>query len=116
MKRAISALLAAAALLLAQSGIMPPLAGFIRNGAEELRPVYGVAGNLVLGSPVAYGVVWAGFSGRTGMFKSQDKLIYFDASGRLTGVMSAEGFDEPALPLRAEGPELIWLRSDGTEI
>ncbi len=48
-------LVAVASGLLAQSVIGPPTAGFIRCIDGKLRPVYGVAGNFVLGPPIEEG-------------------------------------------------------------
>jgi hypothetical protein len=95
-KWAIPVLLAAA--------IAPPQAGFIRDGAGELRPVHGLAGSFVLGEPVASGVQSAAFSGRTGLAKTRDTLRAFDAEGRLLG-------ETPA----AEGPARFAFSSDGWE-
>ncbi len=52
MRRASFILIAVAGVLLAQSGISPPLAGFIQCEDGKLRPVYGLAGNFVLGAPL----------------------------------------------------------------
>ena len=52
MKARALALMAVAGGLLAQSGLQPPLAGFIHDSAGLLRPVYGMAGNFVLGKPI----------------------------------------------------------------
>jgi hypothetical protein len=52
-RRAPFILMALAGALLAQSGISPPLAGFLRCEDGKLRPVYGLAGNFVLGAPIA---------------------------------------------------------------
>jgi hypothetical protein len=84
-KRAVLAAAATLAGLLAQSGISPPLAGYVRDGGGALRPVYGVAGNLVLGRPVAEGVVSAAFSGSIGLAQISDSLYAFDPQGRPLG-------------------------------
>ncbi|HSW50997.1 MAG TPA: hypothetical protein VLH09_12520 [Bryobacteraceae bacterium] len=101
--------------LLAQSGIAPPLAGFIRDGAGALRPVYGMTGNLALGEPIAQGVVEAIFDGQVGLARTQDAIYAFDSGGHLFGPVPVE-WEAPALPIAAEGDELVYRRADGSEL
>ena len=91
MKRFFLILVAAAGGLLAQSGISPPRAGYIRDDAGGLRPVYGVAGSFVLGDPIASGVISAAFSGRLGLAKTAGTLYAFDREGRLLGQLAVRG-------------------------
>jgi len=81
MTRALLVLAATLGSVLAQSGISPPLAGYARDASGLLRPVVGVAGNLVLGRPIAEGVISAAFSGRLGLAKTSDSLYAFDPQG-----------------------------------
>jgi hypothetical protein len=115
MKRALLAVAAALGGLLAQSGIKPPLAGFARDRAGALRPVYGVTGSLILGEPIAQGVVAAIFDGLAGLAKTRDGVYAFDTQGWLLGRMPAD-WEEPLLPIRHEGDELIFRQADGTEL
>ena len=45
-----------AGVLFGQSGLGPPLAGYARDSAGCLRPIFGVFGNLVAGEALACGV------------------------------------------------------------
>ncbi len=98
-------LIAAAGGLLAQSGITPPRVGYIRDEAGALRPVYGVAGNFVLGQPInKRPVISAAFSGRLGLAKTAAALYTFDREGRRLGRLAA-----------ADGPAQFVFSSDGSE-
>jgi hypothetical protein len=104
MKRFFLILAAAAGGLLAQSGISPPRAGYIKDDAGGLRPVYGVAGSFLLGDPIASGVISAAFSGRLGLAKTSGALYAFDREGRLIGQFPA-----------AEGPAQFMFSRGGSE-
>ncbi|MFB3778049.1 MAG: hypothetical protein ACE141_10575 [Bryobacteraceae bacterium] len=101
--------------LLAQSGVAPPLAGFARDRAGALRPVYGMTGNFVLGAPIAQGVAAAIFDGQTGLARIQDAVYAFNSRGQLLGQIPEE-WEAPALPLTVEGDELVLRRDDGGEL
>ena len=102
MKRALLAFAATLSGLLAQSGISPPLAGYVKDNGGALRPVYGVAGNLVLGKPIAEGVISVAFSGRIGLAKTSDSLYAFDPQGQPLGRMDAP-----------EGPARFFVPAGG---
>lgn len=105
MKRHCLILLAAVGGLLAQSGIAPPRVGYIRDEAGALRPVYGVAGNFVLGRPVnRRPVISAAFSGRLGLAKNTAALYAFDREGRRLGRLAV-----------ADGPAQFAFSPDGSE-
>ena len=93
MRRASLVLLAVAGALLAQSGISPPLAGFIRCEDGKLRPVYGLAGNFVLGVPVA----------------EETRRI---APRQARTALSLPG----GARLLAEGNDLVYRKADGAEV
>ncbi len=103
MTRILLALAAMVGSLLAQSGISPPLTGYAKDSGGALRPVYGVAGNLVLGVPIAEGVISAAFSGRVGLAKTSDSLYAFDPRGRPLGRIDAP-----------DGPARFSFSVDGT--
>jgi hypothetical protein len=96
--------LIAAGGLLAQSGIHPPQAGYIRDGARALRPVYGMAGSFILGAPVANEVLSAAFSGRIGLAKTAGMISVFDAEGHLVAQSEVGG-----------GPARITFSRDGSQ-
>ena len=93
MRRASVILLAVAGALLAQSGISPPLAGFIRCEDGKLRPVYGLAGNFVLGVPVA----------------EETRRI---APRQARTALSLPG----GARLLADGNDLVYRKADGAEL
>ena len=103
-------------ILSAQSGIGPPLAGYMRDSSGALRPVYGVFGNLVLGEPIARGVVAASFSGRVGLARTADGTYAFDASGRSLGRVPVARRKLPPLALVVEGEELVFRGPGGVEL
>jgi hypothetical protein len=115
-KRTCLTLLAASGGLLAQSGITLPRIGFMRDDACLLRPVYGMAGNFILGRPIARPVI-----------SNNDRSPHaFDRQG-LSRVEKAPTGDcgENALPteialsggrrVMAADNELILRQPDGTE-
>jgi len=67
----------------AQSGIAPPQLGFVEDGSHALRPAYGLAGNFILGPPVAANIVSEAFSGSLGLLKTDSSLAAFDSQGKL---------------------------------
>jgi hypothetical protein len=78
-----------------QPAIAPPQLGFVRDGGSALRPVYGVTGSFVLGSPLDGKIVSEAFSGSIGLLKTDSSLAAFDSTGkRLASIDAAEG---PAL-------------------
>src|SRR5260221_14688765 len=58
--------------------IATPQIGFMQDGGNALRPVYGIAGNFVLGDSSAADVQAASFSGSFGMLKTASTLIVID--------------------------------------
>jgi len=73
----------------AQPALAPPQLGFIADSAHSLHPVYGVAGNFVLGSAAATGVTSDAFSGSIGLLKTDSAVIAFDRQGNTLGSASA---------------------------
>jgi hypothetical protein len=86
----------------AQPSIQPPQMGFAGNADGSLRPVYGVAGNFILGSPLAGKVVSYAFSGSLGLLKTDATLVAFDQLGHFLGTTDA-----------ATGPALFAFSPDG---
>ncbi len=99
--RALLALLSISAAW-AQTSLAPPQVGFIRDSGNALRPVYGIAGNFVLGPAASTGVVSAAFSGSFGWVKTDSTLLVTDRLGQALTSM-----DAPA------GPALFAFSQDG---
>lgn len=99
-------LLLIAAILVAsaagQSAIRPPQLGFAGQADGTVRPVYGVAGNFILGASVKSEVISQAFSGSLGLLKTAATLEVFDAQGRVLASMDA-----------AAGPALFAFSADG---
>jgi hypothetical protein len=85
-----------------QSAITPPQLGFVEDAGHALRPLYGMAGNFVLGSAVAAGVVSEAFSGKLGLLKTESMLAAFDSQGKLLGSVTV-----------TSGPALFAFSSSG---
>jgi hypothetical protein len=86
-----------------------PQIGFMQDSANALRPVYGVAGNFVLGDSAAADVQAASFSGSFGMLKTGSTLIIIDRQGQ--AVASQDAPAGPALFAfsRTGAPALAYL-------
>ncbi len=77
----------------AQPALAPPRLGFVEDSAPSLRPVYGLAGNFILGSAitgkmVAGNIVTEAFFGSFGLVKTGTSLSAFDAEGKLLASMN----------------------------
>jgi hypothetical protein len=94
MKKFIVTLSLSTITLWAQTGLAPPRLGFIAATDHSLRPVLGLSGNLLLGSPTAEDVVSAAWSGYFGLVKSSSSLMAFDVNHMLASVDDVAG---PAL-------------------
>jgi hypothetical protein len=86
----------------AQSGIKPPQLGFAGNRDGTLRPVYGVAGNFILGPSVAGQVISQAFAGSLGLLKTDSTLAVFDGQGKVLAATDA-----------AAGPAVFGFSLDG---
>jgi len=96
----IAAILVASAA--AQPAIRPPQMGFAGQADGTLRPVYGVAGNFILGPSVKAKVISQAFSGSLGLLKTAATLEAFDAQGRVLASMDT-----------VAGPALFAFSADG---
>ncbi|MCC7176709.1 MAG: hypothetical protein IT159_16055 [Bryobacterales bacterium] len=109
-----------AGVLFGQSGLGPPLAGYARDSAGCLRPIFGVFGNLVAGEALACGVVAADFSGRVGLARTAEGRFAFDAAGRLLRRLPRAGRESARPPARSaltfEGEDLVLRREDTSEL
>jgi hypothetical protein len=86
----------------AQPAIAPPHLGFVEDSARALRPVYGLAGNFVLGPSVAAKIISQAFSGSLGLMKTDSSLATFDSQGKLLASMDV-----------APGPALFAFSPSG---
>ena len=95
----------------AQTSLAPPQVGFTLDSGNAFRPVYGIAGNFVMGSTAATGVVSAAFSGSFGWMKTDSALLVTDRQGQVLASMDAP--DGPALFAFTQGgaPSLAFLAS-----
>ena len=92
-----------AAAACAQPALAPPQVGFLQDGANSFRPVFGIAGNFVLGQSSFSGVASAAYSGSFGLVKTDASVIAVDNQGQVLASM-----DAPA------GPADFAFFSDGT--
>lgn len=81
------------------SEIGPPLMGYRLNLKGELRPVWGVPGNVVLGPVLAVELEQAHFGGEEGFAVSRDQVMVFGRDGEAkwrwlrAGAVPMAGFD-----------------------
>lgn len=86
-----------------QHAVAPPQLGFIQDGSRELRPLYGIAGNFILGPAVRGPVVSQAFSGSLGLLKTGSLLAAFNRQGESLGAIDVSG-----------GPALFAFSPNGT--
>jgi len=87
----------------AQPTLAPPQMGFVQDSGRSVRPAYGVAGNFVLGPPIAERVVTHAFSGSLELVKTGSSLAAFNSQGKLLASVNASA-----------GPALFGFSPDGT--
>ncbi|HTS49589.1 MAG TPA: hypothetical protein VMH05_16665 [Bryobacteraceae bacterium] len=92
-----------AAAVCAQPALAPPQVGFLRDGANSFRPVFGIAGNFVLGGAAFSGVASAAYSGSFGLVKTDTSVIAVDSLGKVLASMDAP-----------TGPAAFAFFSDGS--
>jgi len=102
MKFVVMAFMLAAAVC-AQPALAPPQVGFLQDGGNSFRPVWGIAGNFVLGGSALSGVANAAYSGSFGLVKTDTSVIAVDSQGKVLASMAA-----PA------GPAAFAFFSDGS--
>lgn len=96
-------LFALAALASAQPAIAPPQVGFLYDGATSYRPVFGIAGNFIVGSPAFASVANASYSGSFGLVKTDTAIIATNNQGQQVATKDA--------PV---GAALFAFQSDGS--
>lgn len=67
----------------------PPLAGIARDETHRLRPVYGIAGNFIVGQAAGEELISLAFSGKAGIAKTGTQLLLLDGMGAVTVKYSA---------------------------
>jgi hypothetical protein len=114
MKASVALIFALASHAHGQPAIVPPQLGFVQDSARSLRPVYGVAGNFILGPSVAGHVISEAFSGSVGLLKTDSSLSAFNSQGRL--LASVDVSSGPALFAFSPGAStaLAYIASNNT--
>lgn len=102
MKSFVMAFMLAAAAY-AQPALAPPQVGFLQDGAHSFRPVWGIAGNFVLGGSTLTGVASAAYSGSFGLVKTDTSVVAMDNLARVLGSVDAP-----------PGPAAFAFFSDGS--
>jgi len=113
MKREILILVLASGSILAQPSLLPPRVGLTRDASNSLRPVFGTAGNFILGAVERENVLSAACSGRAGMAKTDEEVLILNEEGRTVARLEVGG--GPALfAFRVDGrPGLVYLQGAG---
>lgn len=99
---AIVAILIATASAVAQPAIQSPRIGFAIDNNRSMRPVYGVAGNFILGPSLSGDAISGSFSGTVGLLKTDSTLLAIDAQGQVLATTDT-----------APGPALFAFSEDG---
>lgn len=73
----------------AQVSLAPPQVGFMQDGAGSLRPVYGMAGNFLVGDALAVNVISSASSGSFSLVKTASKLLAIDGQGNIVASVDA---------------------------
>jgi len=113
MTKAYLTFLSLAAVTWAQPAIAPPQLGSIVDSGNSLRPVYGIAGNFVLGDTTATGVDSAAFSGSFGLGKTDSAVIATDRQGRVIASLAAAAGPALFAFSRSGAPALAYLAGTG---
>src|SRR5579864_2698828 len=98
----------------AQTVLTAPQAGFMQDASHSLRPVYGIAGNFLLGDPVAVEVISAAYSGSYGLIKTDSAVAVIDKTGSIAACVAMS--DGPVLYAFATTgePALVYLMAANT--
>ena len=109
MKKLFALVWMAVALACAQPALAPPQTGFMLDGGGALRPVFGIAGNFVIGDAVATEIRFAAYSGTFGIVKTGSAVVVLDRQGQL--VASVDAPPGPALFAFSRGgdPALVYV-------
>ncbi len=105
--------LALAATVCAQPALTPPQVGFVQDSGDSFRPVWGIAGNFLLGDATASGVVAAAFSGSFGILKTDTTLVVTDRLGQTIATQDAPQGAALFAFSRRGSPELAYFPDTG---
>lgn len=82
----------------------------MHDAADSIRPVYGLAGNFLIGDALASGVFSAAFSGSYALLKTETAVIAADRGGAIISIFDApDGPAEVAFTRNGE-PALAYLQ------
>jgi hypothetical protein len=115
MKRRLGFVLLACLVASGQSGIFAPRLGFIRDSNDHLRPVFGLAGNFVLGDGMETNAQRVAFSGRSGVLKTEDSLAVFDTQGSVLCQWDVQG-RAAAVGISPDGSEAVALLENSSDL
>jgi len=90
-----------------------PQVGFIQDSGNALRPVYGLAGNFVLGDSAMTDVEAASFSGLFGLVKTASTLIVIHREGQVVASQDAPAGPALFAYSRTGAPALVYLPDAG---
>ncbi len=93
-KKILAAISIMAGVLLAQTSLTAPQVGFMHDMADSVHPVYGLAGNFLVGEALASGVVSAAFSGSYALLKTGTAIVMTDRAGEI--IAASPTVDGPA--------------------
>jgi hypothetical protein len=94
--------------------LQPPQVGFALAADHSVHPVYGVAGNFVLGRSIAAHVFSSAFSGSLGILKTDTALAAFDSQGRVMATTPVEPGDAIFAFSTDRRRALVYIRASNT--
>jgi hypothetical protein len=110
---ALAGMIALAPSGLSQSGLTPPRIGFVRDGAGNVRPLFGISGNFWLGEKVAAAALSVASSGSFSILKTARAILVYDALGGLVGRPTTAAGSALCAFTPAGAPAFAWLRDSG---
>ncbi len=106
----LAAISIAAGMASAQTSLTSPQVGFMHDAADSVRPVYGLAGNFLVGDALAGGVVSAAFSGSYALLKTGTAVIVMGRSGGIVSISDAPDGPAQFAFTRNGDPALTYLQ------
>jgi hypothetical protein len=106
-------MIALAPLGLAQGGLTPPRIGFVRDGAGNIRPLFGISGNFWLGEKVAADGVSLASSRSFSILKTSRAILVYNAVGDLVGRPTPAAGSALFAFTPAGSPAFAWLQDSG---
>lgn len=110
---ALAGTIALAPVGLSQSGLTPPRIGLVRDGAGNVRPLFGISGNFWLGEKFAGVAASITSSGTFSIVKTARAILVYDALGHIVNRPTPAAGPVLFAFTSAGAPAFAWLRDCG---